>query len=152
MINTNHIVWSWLTWAYSLKSWHLLPFFMWSTNVSRMALLIKTLLEWGLAFANDLGSGEECAGAFPKGNCMMWSSINKKIAALSLRRNKSVSWWSIGVLLEILFIHLGNMCLKKKKLKICQRDCAEVAKIWYLLSMKYCWFQVKSFCLIIFFN
>lgn len=30
--------------------------------MSRMALLIKTLLEWGLAFANALGSGKECWG------------------------------------------------------------------------------------------
>lgn len=35
--------------------------------MSKMALLIKTLLEWGLAFANDLGSGKECAGAFLMG-------------------------------------------------------------------------------------
>lgn len=39
--------------------------------MSRMALLIKTLLEWSLAFASDGGSGKECAGAFPKGNCMV---------------------------------------------------------------------------------
>lgn len=35
--------------------------------MSRMALLIKTLLEWSLAFANDGGSGEECAGGLSKG-------------------------------------------------------------------------------------
>lgn len=149
MININHAVWSWLTWAYSLKSRRLLLLFMWSTNVSRMALLIKTLLEWSLAFANDLGSGQECAWAFPKGNCMMWSSINK--IGLSLQTNKSelMIYWCVAW--NYIYI-LGEHVLEKKFKNLSERLCLEVAKIWYLPSIKYCWFQVKSVCLMIFFN
>lgn len=60
-----------------------------------------------------LGEGRSVLGHYQNG--IAWLISINKIAGLSLQRNKL--WSDLFMLLEIVFIDLENMCLKKKKLK-----------------------------------